>query len=132
VATGARGSLDLLGGARIWHLSNEVNVSFLSGSASLDESFGWGDPVVGARALVRLNDRVSVLVYGDVGGFDVSGASRVTWQALATLNYAFNDRWSISGGYKALAVDYSSDDYVYDTVLSGPAIGASIRFGPRR
>jgi hypothetical protein len=31
VVTGARGSLDLLGGARIWHLSNEVNVSFLSG-----------------------------------------------------------------------------------------------------
>jgi hypothetical protein len=65
---------------------------------------------------------VSVLIYGDVGGFDVSGAARVTWQALATLNYAFNDRWSISGGYKALAVDYSSDDYVYDTVLSGPQL----------
>lgn len=117
-------TFDVLGGARLWHLSNGVEVSAIGESRRLEEAFGWGDPVVAARGVIRLTDKVSALLYGDVG----AGASEATWRLLATLNYSFTRRWTISGGYNAIGVDYSSDDHVFDAVLSGPAVGLTIRF----
>lgn len=121
-------TFDVLGGARLWRLSNEVEVNAIGESRRLEEAFGWGDPVVAGRGFIRFNDKVSALLYGDVGGFDIGGASQTTWRLLTTLNYSFNRRWAISGGYNAIGVDYSSDDHVFDAVLSGPAVGLTIRF----
>lgn len=84
------------------------------------------DLVIAGRGFVRFNDKVSVLLYGDVGGFGVGSDN--TWRLLSTLNYSFNRRWTISGGYSALGADYSSDDHVFDAVLSGPVAGVPIRF----
>ncbi|MGE4339991.1 MAG: hypothetical protein AB7E55_29160, partial [Pigmentiphaga sp.] len=62
-------TFDLLGGARGWHISNQVSVWTGSQSGSYQESFGWIDPAVGARAFFRLSDRFTALLQGDVGGF---------------------------------------------------------------
>lgn len=119
-------TLDLLAGARVWDISDDLTARYAGFSLSFDEDFGWVDPIVAARGFFRLSDDWSILVHGDVGGFDVG--SSFTAQALATLNYTINDRFALSGGYKVLTVDYKSDGYVFDTTLHGPVVGLTLRF----
>ncbi|CUX46732.1 conserved exported hypothetical protein [Agrobacterium genomosp. 5 str. CFBP 6626] len=124
-------SLDALAGARFWHISNDVAVTAShpligSVSASHRESFGWVDPVIGARAFFSLTDKLSVQGQVDIGGF--GAGSDLTWSALATVNYVFTDTSSVSAGYKVLDVDYSHDGYVFDSRLSGPVVGLTYRF----
>ncbi|WP_035226272.1 hypothetical protein [Agrobacterium tumefaciens] len=124
-------SLDALAGARFWHISNDVAVTAShpligSVSASHRESFGWVDPVIGARAFFSLTDKLSVQGQVDIGGF--GAGSDLTWSALATVNYVFTDTLSVSAGYKVLDVDYSHDGYVFDSRLSGPVVGLTYRF----
>ncbi|PWK63920.1 hypothetical protein [Aminobacter sp. AP02] len=119
-------TLDALGGVRFWHISNDVTVNALGLSRSYGERFGWADPVIGARALLRMTDKLSLQAQVDVGGFSVG--SDFTWSALATVNYIVTDKLSLSAGYKALDADYDHGGHVYDTRLSGPVLGATWRF----
>lgn len=119
-------TLDALGGVRFWHISNRVTVQAGNYSGSYKESFGWADPVIGARAFLRMTDKLSVQAQADYGGFDVG--AKATWQVMATANYIVNDHLSVSAGYKVLSVDYRSDGHVFDTRLSGPVLGATWRF----
>lgn len=124
-------TLDALAGARFWYISNDVTVTAShpaigSRSASHDESFGWVDPVIGARAFFQLTDKLSLQGQADIGGF--GAGSDLTWSALATVNYILTDHLSVSAGYKALDVDYEHDGHVYDTLLSGPVLGLTYRF----
>ncbi len=124
-------SLDALAGARFSHISNDVAVIAshpLIGSVSAThrESFGWVDPVIGARAFFGLTGKLSVQGQVDIGGF--GAGSDLTWSALATVNYIFTDTLSVSAGYKVLDVDYSHDGYVFDSRLSGPVLGLTYRF----
>ncbi|WP_312412932.1 hypothetical protein [Shinella sp.] len=124
-------SLDALGGARFWYISNDVSVTASYPglgriSASHEESFGWVDPVIGARLFVNLTDKLSIQGQIDIGGFGVG--SDLTWSALATVNYTFTDNLSVSAGYKVLDVDYEHDGHVFDTRLSGPVLGLTYRF----
>lgn len=123
-------TLDALGGARFWHISNDVKLTAslggVSGSVSHDESFGWVDPLVGMRAFLPVTEKLSVQAQADVGGFG-AGAD-ITWSALATINYTFTDQLSVSAGYKVLDVDYDRGGHVFDTRLSGPVLGMTFRF----
>lgn len=119
-------TLDALGGVRFWHISNDVTVSALGLSRSYGESFGWADPVVGARAFLRLTEKLSLQAQADIGGF--GAGSDFTWSALATVNYVFTEHLSVSAGYKVLDVDYDRGGHVYDTQLSGPVLGMTYRF----
>lgn len=119
-------TLDLLGGLRVWHISTDVTVSYGNYALSHKESFGWVDPVVSLRGFYNITDKVSVMAQGDVGGFGIG--SDFTWQFMATLNYAFNDRYAMSAGYKVLSVDYDRNSHVFDTALSGPVLGLTYRF----
>lgn len=118
-------TLDALAGARFWHISNDVTIS-TPGPYSYRESFGWVDPVVGLRAFLPLTDKLSVQAQADVGGF--GAGSDITWSALATINYTFTDHLSVSAGYKVLDVDYDRGGHVFDTRLSGPVLGLTLRF----
>lgn len=119
-------TLDALGGVRLWHISNRVTVQAAGLSGSYKESFGWADPVIGARAFLRLTDKLSLQAQADIGGFDVG--SKNTWQVLATANYIVTDHVSVSAGYKVLSVDYESGGHVFDSRLSGPVLGMTWRF----
>lgn len=121
-------TLDVLGGARFWHISNDVTVSAsrLGIARRYGERFGWVDPVVGARAFLPLTQAFSLQAQVDIGGFGVG--SDFTWSALATANYIVNDQFSFSAGYKVLDVDYRNGGHVYDTRLHGPVLGMTWRF----
>ncbi|WEX07512.1 hypothetical protein [Chelativorans sp. AA-79] len=121
-----RFTFDVLGGARYWHLWNDLNVRVAGRSLTIESDFDWIDPVVGARAHFHFNDRFSILSQGDIGGF--GAGSDFTWQVLATANYSFNKKVTLSAGYKVLSVDYDDDGHVFDTTLSGPVLGLTYRF----
>jgi hypothetical protein len=119
-------TLDLLAGLRGFHLSNAVTLDTPRGSVSRSIDYGWVDPVVSARAFQSFGEELSVMLQGDVGGFGVG--SQLTWQLLGTVNWAFDERVSVSAGYKILAVDYENDGFLFDATLSGPVLGATWRF----
>ncbi len=119
-------TLDLLGGVRIWRISNRITGTAGGITVSHKESFNWVDPVIGARLFHGLTDRLSFQMQADIGGFDVG--SKFTYQALATLNYILTDHLSTSVGYKVLSVDYRHDGHVFDTTLHGPVLGLTYRF----
>ena len=131
VTESPRYTLDLLGGVRVWHVSNEITVNAshpLIGSqkASHGENFSWVDPLVGMRLFVPLTEHFSLQSQADVGGAGV-GAD-YTWSAFATLSYTVTENLSVSAGYKALKVDYDRRGHVYDALLSGPVAGVTWRF----
>ena len=72
------------------------------------------------------NERWSANAVLDVGGFD--GENNSTWQALASVNYAINDRWSVRGGWRYLDIQKEISGLDFETELSGPIIGVGFRF----
>ena len=75
---------------------------------------------------MTFNERWSANAVVDYGGFD--GAKDTTWQALASVNYAFNDRWSLRGGWRYLDIQKEMGGLDVETELNGPIIGVGIRF----
>ncbi|MCC4264223.1 hypothetical protein LL240_07115 [Oceanimonas baumannii] len=124
-------TVDMLAGARFWYISNRISVNAshpLIGTHQGDhkESFGWVDPLIGARLQLRADDRLSLLVQADAGGY--TGQADDTWSLLAAAHYQLPSQFSVIAGYKVISVNYNHDNYVYHTRLGGPAIGLSYRF----
>ena len=92
---------------------------------SFDLGESWIDPIIGGRVLVSLNDRWSATALADVGG---SGGSDLTWQAVATLGYQINDRWSVQGGWRHISVEREMNGLNVEFDLSGPVLGLTARF----
>ena len=60
-----------------------------------------------------------------IGG---GASSDLVWDVMAGAGYQFTDMFSLEVGYRAAAVDYSNDGFVYDVVQQGPIIGAVFHF----
>ena len=139
-------ALDLHAGARAWwqradaefQLAGTLNIfNFTAtGAGTLIASgqVSWVDPLIGARLRHQFAPGIDLAVGGDIGGFGVG--SKLSWQALATLNYEFTRTqqvvWSAMIGYKALSVDYSRgaglSHYQFDMTIHGPVLGITARF----
>jgi len=117
-------TLDLLAGARLWHIDASVNIRGTGLAASKSDT--WLDPVLAARARWQFAPDWSVIAYTDVGGF--GAGSNLTWQAVGTLNYRVNDRVFLSAGYRHMALDYDRGGMKLDIDMTGPLIGATFRF----
>ncbi len=124
-------SVDLMGGARIWSVDNEIDASLAFGGnqvAAYSGSDGstWVDPMIGIKARFDTGTPWFFNAWGMVGGFGAS--SDITWDVLGGAGYKWNDTFSIVAGYRALGVDYSDDGFVYDVVQQGPYFGTIIQF----
>lgn len=120
-------SLDLGVGVRPVALWTKINVQ--SGALpgfSRSSSLSWADPLLLARYHIALSDRWGLTVYGDVGGFGVG--SDLTWQAMGTIDYHWNDWLVFHAGYRHLQIDYKAKILRSNTALAGPLIGATLRF----
>lgn len=117
-------SLDLLAGGRAWWIKAGVDVPPLAASAEAKRSFV--DPVVAARLNIKASPSLSVLLYGDIGGFTV--ASDITAQAVVTANFRVANKIWLSGGYRYLTVDFKRQNFRVDAALGGPIVGATITF----
>lgn len=128
----ADGSMELLFGARLLDLSNDLdwNISGSGGvlpprTGSTEVGLTNWDGVVGlkGRAFLGSERRWFVPLYVDVG----TGQSRLTWQVNAGVGYQF-DWGAVVVSWRYLDYDFKSGSHVADLSFSGPLIGASFKF----
>jgi hypothetical protein len=86
-------------------------------------SESWLDPLVGARFRHEFNDRWSMALRGDIGGFGV--ASDLTTNVSAIFGYRLTDAMTLRFGYRALQMDFAEDQFVLDAIAQGYAVGLS-------
>jgi hypothetical protein len=112
-------------------LNNDI-IDVVPEGINLGKSEDWVEPFIGARILCGLTDKVSLKVRGDVGGFGIGSASRLTWNFVAGVDYKLSKKVSLDAGYRILDIDYSrgsgSDKFALDGKLEGPVIGMTILF----
>lgn len=124
-------SVDLMAGARIWSVDNDIGARLSRGGTTVAEFSGsdgatWVDPIIGIKARFDTGTPWFFNAWGMVGGFGAS--SDITWDVLGGAGYQWNERLSFVGGYRALGVDYHDDGFVYDVVQHGPYFGTLIQF----
>jgi hypothetical protein len=117
-------SLDFLGGVRYWNLSTTLDVDRARRpSNERSGSRQWVDATGGLRLRWLPYEKVRVVAAADGGG----GGSRDTWQAYSSLGYDAWSRWTLGFAYRVLAVNYHSDDFLFDTRTKGVIVGATYR-----
>jgi hypothetical protein len=120
------GSIDLMGGARIWHVKTHLTFQpRIRPLVDVEGSKTWLDPVIGARGIVNLSPRVFLNGKFDVGGFGIN--ADFTGQVFGGVGYQLRPRVALLGGYRYLRVDYVKNDFVFKTALSGITVGAKFR-----
>ncbi|EHK77960.1 hypothetical protein SM0020_10910 [Sinorhizobium meliloti CCNWSX0020] len=124
-------TLDLMAGARIWSVDNELDIALSAGGPPLAAFSGsdrqtWVDPMLGVKGRVDLSSSWHLTGWGMIGGFGV--ASDFSWDVLGAIGYQWTQSLSIVGGYRAVGVDYSRDGFTFDVIEHGPILGAVIRF----
>tara|TARA_R110002110_G_scaffold205066_7_gene417296 strand:- start:454657 stop:455502 length:846 start_codon:yes stop_codon:yes gene_type:complete len=118
-------SLTVFGGARYYDIETTVEASggILPRKVEVSSNREWTDAVIGGRWRYNISQHWHTSVQLDYG----YGESDLSWQAFATLGYGFS--WgSIEGWWRHLALDYDSRLVSLDLGLTGPFLGASIRF----
>jgi hypothetical protein len=126
IAETEQASFDIAGGFRL--LSVDVDGK-LQNAALPTENFGgsetWVVPLIAARAIIPFADRWTATLSGDFGG---TGSDDKTWQALGSLDYAFNETWSAVLAYRYLTIDKSIGGSDNTIEMYGPAFGVTYRF----
>ena len=121
-----RGSIDLVGGVRFWHVKTHLTFQpRILPLVDVEGSKNWADPIVGARGSASLSPRVFVLGRFDVGGFGT--ASDFTGQAFGGVGFQVKPRVGLIGGYRYLRVDYANEGFVFRTAMSGIMLGAKFK-----
>lgn len=120
-----RGHLDLIAGVRFWDVGTDI--AFRGGAldgVDVDDGDSWVDGIVGVRAQYSLTDTFHLSGWASIG----AGGADSVWEITALAGYDFNDRITAVAGYRALGVDYSNRDFLYDIVQQGPVFGAVVCF----
>jgi hypothetical protein len=85
----------------------------------------WQDLFVGIRAKRWLNDKWFISGWGIAS---IAGDSDSAWDVFGAIGYDYSDSVSFSVGYRHQEVKYKNGDFLFDVKMSGPTLGASIRF----
>ena len=116
-------TVDALGGLRYVHAETRLaNDPGPNAEGTMDIV----DPVIGLRVLFQVTRDLTFTVSGDIGGFGVG--SELSWQAFAGVEWRVSDRVSLNAGWMILAIDSEKGLSDFDLTMSGPSIGATIRF----
>lgn len=119
-------TVDLMGGARVWSVDNDLSVSLAGWTKQKSIGDTWVDPMVGFKTKINTGSPLYVTAWGLIGGAGVG--SDLTWDVMAGVGYQWTDSFSTVLSYRAVGVDYSNNDFVYDVVQQGPALGAVFSF----
>jgi hypothetical protein len=125
-------------GVRYWYASMPVTFKEdNTGTNLFSGSKTWNivDPVIGLRVSQYLTQKLHVDLSGDGGGFNLNNSTDWTWSATGVLTYDFCKNFSLSAGYRALALDESNGSGVgkggkmgADLVFQGALITLNFRF----
>ena len=123
-------NFDLLAGARIWDVGLELDLDTrYLGSHNASRNKTWVDPLVGARAILQIDDNWRFVVQGDVGG---GGNTSNTWDTTAFVGYTFWEHGTAMAGYRALGINRregsGADRFVMDVTFQGPILGVIFTF----
>jgi hypothetical protein len=122
-----RQSADVGAGVRIWNINSKVSLNpGLEPGVIRKSSVSWSDPLVAARYHAMLSPRFGITVYADVGGFDAG--SRLTWQAVGSLDYDLTSSTTLRAGWRYLSVDKTRGSFGVDLGFNGPFLAATFRF----
>jgi hypothetical protein len=115
--------LELLFGLRYVALESTVDIAPLP-RASARET--WLDPLVGLEFSHAFNERWSVALRGDIGGFGISSeSSELAANVSVMFAWRLGDKLTLRGGYRVLQMDFDGDALVLDATLQGYVVGAS-------
>ena len=118
-------SLDVLGGARVWHVSTDFEFGAgILPATRIKASRNWVDAVGGLRGKMALSQKMFLTGKFDLGG----GGSKFTWQVFAGAGYSLNPKIALIFGYRVLDVDYDKNNFVYDMNQRGPIVGLGFKF----
>lgn len=114
-------NFDLLAGANYWDVNMKLDVDSTARSGRVSKSSNWFDPVVGARAQIRFNDKWSLVLQGLLGRRCNTCS---TWDASARFGYRIGNDSTLILGYRAVSVNRKEDNgFVFNSTLRGPVIG---------
>jgi len=120
-------SFDLGAGTRVWNFGTKISLNpGLAPGAIRKTSLSWADPLLAARYAATLSPQFGVSLYGDIGGF--SAGSRLTWQALGSLDYHLAAGTTLHAGWRYVFVDRERGSYGVNVGFNGPFFGATFRF----
>jgi hypothetical protein len=116
-------------GLRYWY----TDTSFSAGGLNYGKDRNLEDPMIGLRGSQYLTQKFHLDFAGDIGGFGISdNQSTLDWSVTGMATYDFAKWFSLSGGYKALALDASSGSGSgkngVDVVFNGFLIAAKFKF----
>ena len=118
-------SLDVLGGARVWHVSTDFEFGAgILPATRIQASKNWVDAVGGLRGKMALSQKMFLTGKFDLGG----GGSQFTWQVFAGGGYNINPKIALIFGYRVLDVDYDKNNFIYDMNQRGPILGVGFKF----
>jgi hypothetical protein len=118
--------LELLFGLRFVALETTVDVAPVPRTSARETVL---DPLVGLRFTHTFNERWSVALRGDVGGFGVSSeSSELAANVSALFGWRIGDKLTLRGGYRTLLMDFDGDSLVLDATFQGYVVGASWAF----
>jgi hypothetical protein len=120
-------ALDVGAGFRAYWLSFDTSLTpGTRPGRDFDLSEDWVDPLIAVRGIFTFSDRWSANAVLDYGGFD--GENDSSYQALASVNYAINDRWTVRGGWRYLDIQKEINGLDIESTLNGPIIGVGFHF----
>lgn len=119
--------IDIGAGARYYNfrIGLDLNPGLLP-AESASRTFSWTDPIVAARYRVQFAPQWLLTLYGDIGGF--GAGSELSWQLIGTIDYRLTENIDLRIGYRHLQFDRQGDRAELDMSMSGPILGATIRF----
>jgi hypothetical protein len=124
-------TLDLMAGARLWHVDNDISARLRAGGAELaqfsgDDGATWVDPMIGFKARINTGSPFYLTGWGMIGGAGIG--SDLAWDAMGAVGYQWTSDFATVAGYRALGVDYGNDGFVFDVVEQGAFIGGIFTF----
>ncbi len=119
----------VFGGIR--YVSMDTSISALGGGpvgAGVDADIkkDYFEPLIGIRGSKKINDRMSLVGNGNIGGFGVG--SELTLDVYGGLQYAFSERWVGNLGFRYISIDYSASNGDIDMDMYGPVFGMTMKF----
>ena len=118
--------LELLFGLRYVALKATVDVAPVPRGSARET---WLDPLVGLSFAHDFNDRWSVTLRGDIGGFGISSeSSELATNASAMFGWRVGEKVTLHGGYRMLQMDFDGDSLVLDATMQGYVVGVGWRF----
>lgn len=116
-------TVDMLAGGRYVDAKTDVDFAPNLPGPGRHDSVGWWNGIVGARVIVPLNDKWSLLGYLDTGW----GNSSSSWEGIAGASYQYSPTLSFKFGYRYLS--FKRDEGLLSKVaLGGFFAGAGFKF----